>query len=398
MANFKAMPLTSVHRRRNQDRAWIVSWLGTLFSLGALSGCATIADLAAELVEFIPTTRVETVWSRRVGSGSNKRYLKLSPAVADGRVYAASRNGTVEAIDALSGARIWETDVPVPISGGPGTGSGLVLVGSSEGKVLALAAETGDLLWSAAVSSEVLSAPRASQDIVVARTIDGKVFGLSTSDGSRVWVYDRTAPILTLRGTSAPAIAQGIVVVGFDSGRLVALTIDNGQALWETRVAQPKGRSELERLVDIDADPVIVGNTVYVVTFQGRIAAIDLQTGNIVWRRDMSSHAGIGIGARHLYVTDDLSEIWALNPGDSTSIWHQPALRGREATSPTGFQDYVVVGDSEGYVHWMRADDGTFVARLKVDSDGIIAAPVAVGDLVYVYGKGGDLVALRVAQ
>ena len=399
--------LKTVQIPRDRLRLWPVFLLGTSLVVGALSGCGAISDLAggddnlsppAELVEFVPTVNVEIVWSRQVGSGTDEQYLKLTPAVAGDRVYVANRDGSVQALDALTGARIWETEVTIPITGGPGTGEDLVLVGSSEGKVLALNALDGTLLWTASVSSEVLSAPNIGQGVVVARTIDGKVFGLDAGNGKRLWVYDRTVPILTLRGTSSPAIAQGIVVTGFDSGRLVALSIDIGQPLWETHVAQPTGRSELERLVDIDADPIIVGNTVYAVSFQGRIAAIDLQTGDILWRRDMSSYAGLGFGTQHLYVADDDSQIWALNPRDSAAIWQQAALSNRAVTAPIGFKDYVIVGDNEGYVHWMSNVDGKFVARQKIDGDGIITAPVVSGDMVYIYGRGGDLAAMRVAQ
>jgi len=333
-----------------------------------------------------------------VGSGAGKLFLKLRPAVDGERVYAATRGGRVRAFDARTGESIWDTETDSPLSGGPGVGDGLVLLGTSDGEVLALGEKDGEIKWRARVSSEVLSSPAAQGGIAVARTIDGKLFGLSTDDGTRLWVYDRTTPVLTLRGTSSPALAGGAAIAGFDNGQVVAIALSNGQPLWETRVAVPRGRTELERMVDIDADPVIVGNSVYAVTYQGQVAAMELLSGKVIWRRDMSSYAGLGVGAENVYVTDESSNVWALKRSNSASMWRQAKLEARRVSPPAVFGQFVVVGDFEGYLHWLRKDDGQFVARVKVDSDGIIAAPVATPFALYVYGSGGDLTALQVVQ
>jgi outer membrane protein assembly factor BamB len=333
-----------------------------------------------------------------VGSGAGRLFLKLRPAIDDERVYAATRDGRVRAFDARTGESIWDTDTDRPLSGGPGVGDGLILLGTSDGDVLALGEKTGEIEWRARVSSEVLSAPQAQGGIAVVRTIDGKLFGLSSDDGTRLWVYDRTAPVLTLRGTSSPVLAEGTAVAGFDSGQIVAVALNNGQPLWETRVAVPRGRTELERMVDIDADPVIDASTVYVVTYQGQVAALELFSGQVIWRRDMSSHAGLGVGPENVYVTDDTSHVWALNRGNSASMWRQAKLEARRVSPPAVFGRYVVVGDLDGYVHWLRKDDGQFVARVRVDSNSIVAAPVATPFAVYVYGSGGELAALQIVQ
>jgi len=382
----------------------------TLLLLGSLSlvgGCTALGNLfdssdnttePAELVDFEPIIKVRTVWQRRVGSGAGKLFLKLRPAVDGERVYAATRGGRVRAFDARTGESIWDTDTDSPLSGGPGVGDGLVLLGTSDGEVIALGEKDGEIKWRTRVSSEVLSSPVAQGGIAVARTIDGKLFGLNTDDGTRLWVYDRTTPVLTLRGTSSPVLAGGAAVAGFDNGQVVAITLSNGQPLWETRVAVPRGRTELERMVDIDADPVIEGNTVYAVTYQGQVAALELFSGKVIWRRDMSSYAGLGVDAENVYVTDESSNVWALQRSNSASMWRQAKLEARRVSPPAVFGRYVVVGDLEGYLHWLRKDDGQFVARVKVDSDAIIAAPVATPFALYVYGSGGDLTALQVVQ
>lgn len=382
----------------------------TLLVLGALmlaSGCTAIGNLfdssdntqePSELVEFEPTITVRTVWQRRVGSGAGKLFLKLRPAVEGERVYAATRDGRVRAFDARTGESVWDTDTDSPLSGGPGVGDGLVLLGTSDGEVLALAESDGEIKWRARVSSEVLSSPESHGGIAVVRTIDGKLFGLSSDDGTRLWVYDRSTPVLTLRGTSSPALAEGAAVAGFDSGQVVAVSLNNGQALWETRVAVPRGRTELERMVDIDADPIVDDNTVYAVTYQGQVAALKLFSGEVIWRRDMSSHAGLGVGSENIYVTDDASHVWALKRTNSASMWRQTKLEARRVSPPAVFEQFVVVGDLDGYVHWLRKDDGQFVARVRIDSDAIIAAPVATSFAIYVYGSGGELAALQVVQ
>ena len=369
----------------------------------ALPGCGAVTGLfgddenvpePAKLEDFQPVTGIETLWSRRAASGNGGRHVELRPVVAGGQVFAAGHDGDVAAYDPFNGERLWEADTGVPVSGGPGAGSGLVVVGSGNGDVVALDAADGALAWRARVSSEVLSPPAVGEGIVVVRTIDGKLFGFDAANGVQSWVYDRTVPALTLRGTGAPVIAGGVAVAGFDSGHLVAVSLADGQPLWESRVTAPTGRTELERLADVDADPVVADGVVYSVTFQGRVAAFDLGTGRQIWERGLSSHAGIGIGRRLVYVTDEQSHVWAFDRGTGALLWRQGGLDRRQVTRPVEFGDYVVVADSEGYVHWLSIDDGRFSARVRAGSSAVRAPVVAGGAAVYVLGESGGLTAL----
>ena len=366
-------------------------------SVGEYFAGDEILDPPAELVEFTPTIAVRTLWTRQVGAGFDQQFLKLRPVVDGDSVYAAERKGEVSAYDASDGARKWRVDTDAALAGGPGIGAGRAVVGTSDGEVIALGVSDGAIAWRVRVSSEVLAQPRIADGLVIVRTVDGKLYALEAATGKRVWVYDRNVPVLTLRGTSSPALAADTVVAGFDSGRLVALALADAQVLWETRIAVPRGRSELERLVDIDADPVIDDGSVYVVTFHGRVAALDLLSGEVVWQRDMSSHAGLALDRSQLYVTDENGHVWALDRKASSSTWKQRRLEFRGVTAPVVYRDWVVVGDAEGYVHFLRREDGQFAARVRVDSDGISAAPVVAGDILYVYGIGGELAALDVA-
>ena len=376
------------------------------FAAFALSGCGTIAEMfggdedepaPATLEKLQPTISVDTLWSRAATTGDDGRHLQLRVAVAGDRVVAAGHDGDVVAHDPLTGERLWEVDSGVPVSGGPGAAAGLVVVGSSAGDVVALAAADGALVWRAQVSSEVLSAPAVSDRIVVVRTIDGKLFGLDAATGDQSWVYDRTVPALTLRGTSSPVIAGDLVIAGFDSGHLAAMSLADGRLVWETQVSPPAGRTELERLADIDADPVVTAGVVYVVTFQGRIAAFELATGRSLWRRDMSSYAGIGAGQRLLYVTDEQSRVWALDRGTGASLWRQDGLRLRRLTRPVELAGHVIVADLDGHIHWLSTEDGSFAARARPGSSAVLAPATATDTAVYVLDERGRLAGLTVA-
>jgi outer membrane protein assembly factor BamB len=374
----------------------------------ALAGCGGMKDRLVDylsdddtalppspLVEFQPTIAVEELWSIGIGGGTDKRFLKLAPVVEDGRIFAAERGGHVYAIAPDTGERIWEQDIDALVTGGPGVGAGRVLLGTSEGEVAALSADNGRKLWRVRVSSEVLAPPRGSADTVVVRTGDGKLFGLSASNGAQLWIYDRTVPNLSLRGTSAPAISEDLVIAGFDSGRVVALELRSGRLVWESEVSVARGRSDLERMVDIDADPLIVDDTVYVATFQGNVAALSRIDGNIQWAREISSFAGLTADARYLYVTDEESSVWALDRETGASIWKQEALKYRLATAPARVGEQVVVGDMEGYLHWMQRSDGGFSHRLRLDDERIIAQPIVVEGILIAYGSSGELAAFR---
>jgi outer membrane protein assembly factor BamB len=378
---------------------------------GLLSGCSTMSSwfdgiLGGEdntepptpLTELDPRVSFERRWSTDVGVGYDKQFINLQPVASGERIYAADRKGRVVKLDAETGERLWSTDTEAPLAAGPGVGEGLVVVGSSDGYVIALDAESGAERWRAEVSSEVLAVPRIDLDKVIVQTADGTIAALDGADGRQVWVNDRTVPVLTLRGTSSPAAALGLVVAGFSTGKLVAYSAEQGFPVWEKSVAIPQGRSELERIVDIDGNPVIIGNAVYVVTYQGRVAMLDLGSGDVGWERDMSSSAGLGVDFSQVYVTDDKSHVWALSRSTGASAWKLEDLAWRGLTAPTPIGDYVAVADALGYVHLLSRYDGEIVGRVEVDSDGIRARPLAVGDTLYVFGNSGKLVAYTLEE
>ncbi len=355
-------------------------------------------DPPAELVDIKRSINVRKLWSKSVGSGSSTDRVKLVPYVHGGRVYVADREGVVKALDSSNGRVIWSVEKEgLEISGGPGAGEGLVLVGTSNGEVVALSQQDGSEKWRARVSSEVLSVPKAAMDMVVVHTIDGKLFAMNASDGTMAWVYDRSIPVLTLHGNSSPVISGSTVICGFASGKLIAFDIESGQQLWESTIAVPTGRSELERMVDIDGDPVVQSGMIYVATYQGQLAAVSEDSGDVVWRRKLSSYAGLGADLNNLYVSDAEDKVWAIDPKNSSSMWKQSKLHGRKLSAPAVLGEYVVVGDFEGYLHWLSPEDGHMVARIRVGDDPITSPPVVDGNVAYVLGDGGELAAITIS-
>lgn len=369
-----------------------------------LGGCfGAVSDYFKGEDNAEPPTPLETIsnsitvarlWSEGTGK-SIESLLSLRPIVQNGRVYIAGSGGVVTALDAESGTTIWVQDTRARIGGGPGVGEGLVLVGTRDGEVIALSATDGKEKWRARVTSEVLSVPSASEGIVVARAIDGRMFGLSADEGDRVWVHDRSVPTLTLRGSSSPVLYRGLVIYGSDSGRLTGLVLKKGFPVWESSIAFPSGRSELDRIVDIDGDPVIKDDIIYVASYQGSIVALDIRNAKPVWKRSFSSYNGMSADGKNLYITDDLGNVSALDRRTGATLWKQEKLLHRKVTAPAVIGEHVVVGDFEGYVHWLSVDDGRFVARDKVGGSGISSMPISDGKRVYVFGNDGTLSALQ---
>lgn len=369
-----------------------MSWVTDLFSAGAKE------EPPADLVEFTPSVEVRSLWREDVGAGRDKQRVNLVAQVLDGRVLVADREGLVEALDAATGKVLWKVDTELPVSAGPGAGEDILVVGTSDAELLALDLASGEERWRQPASSEVLAVPQVWAGTVVAHSIDGSLMALEADSGERRWVYQLPVPTLTLRGTSAPLIGGGLVISGFASGKLVALDMDSGRLVWETSVTAPSGRSELERMVDIDADPVLYDGVLYVGTYQGDLAAVSEITGAVLWRRDLSCYAGLSVDWRRVYVTDSDDVVWAIDPRNGAALWKQDRMQRRRLSAPALVDDYLVVGDYEGYLHWLSKDDGEFVARTRVGSAPISTKPRVVDEVVYVYGDKGDLAALSIAS
>ena len=339
---------------------------------------------------------VEEIWSKRIGKGAENLYLKLTPSVIGGHLFVADQYGKLVATDISSGKPVWQIhDKNVNYTSGAGGGDGMVLIGTGDGRVIARDVQTGSLKWVAKVSSEILSAPTAFNQITVVRTGDGNIFGLDSATGREIWNYDRTVPSLTLRGNAPPVISGDRVFAGFDNGRLVALDLKSGQSLWDSPLAIPSGRSDLDRMVDVDSAPIVQKNTIFVASFHGGVSAISSTDGRILWTREISSYAGISVGGRYVYVTDEEGSIWALNAETGASVWKKDELKERYPTAPAYYNGHVVVCDSEGYALWMNAQTGEFVYKSRLDKSRIIARSLRAADSLISYSSNGRVVATR---
>lgn len=351
----------------------------------------------AELVDFNAEFEPEIVWSKDTGNGSDDAYSDLAAWVQGDAVVAVDYEGNVSSYISKTGKLIWDVDLDVPVVSGVGGGDGYIIVGTQEGQVIALDETNGEVKWTKQVTSEVLSPAKAANGVVMIRTADGRLSGLSIIDGSTLWSYQRSVPLLSLRGASEPIIVDDKVIAGYANGKLVALSISDGLVVWEKSVAIPRGRTELDRLVDIDSAPVVENGVVYVVAYHGRLVALSVDTGRIIWHRDMSSRSGLDVDAgQAVYVTDDTGYIWALQDGSGDALWRQTRLLRRNVTAPVIVGNTILVGDFEGYVHWISREDGRFVARKRVADEPIRSKPVIKDDLVFVTASDGTLTAFRI--
>ncbi|HQS58499.1 MAG: outer membrane protein assembly factor BamB [Gallionellales bacterium 35-53-114] len=329
----------------------------------------------AELREFKPAAKLEVRWKRNVGEVGN---AGLQPAVTPDGVYVANADGELFRLDPVSGKKIWKIDIGFKISGAVGAGEDLVVVGGLKSELVAFNAD-GKVRWASKVSSEVLSAPQIVNGMVVVRTSDGRIAALSALDGKRQWLYERATPTLIVRNHAGVVVQNGIVFAGFAAGKLAAISLANGAVIWESAVSQPRGNTELERISDITSLPAVDNNSVCAVAFQGRIACFDIKQGAMLWSRDVSSDKGLALKHNYLYVSDAEGTVMALDKSSGSTLWKNDQLFMRQVAAPFLMDKYVLVGDFEGYLHALSREDGSLLARIKTDGSPILFAPVLLG-------------------
>ena len=370
----------------------------------ALSGCSwfggkddeEIALEPLELVDIKTTIDIKKILSAKLGADAEFLRVMLQPAGDGNRIYAASRDGNVIAFDPETGKQAWKTELDTELSAGPGVGEGILAVGTADGSVIVLDASDGSERWRVNLGGETLSAPLISDDTVIVATIDNRLRALRAFDGSERWIVEQSTPLLTMRGSASPAMAGNSVVAGFDNGRLMAVDLDSGDVLWDTVLAPPSGRSDLERLSDIDGQISVVGQDIYAGGYQGRIASVAAESGQILWAREISSYVGVSADWNNLYTTDDGGEVVALARLNGQESWRQASLLRREPTIPVAFNTTVAVGDLEGYLHFFSVIDGSPVARLRMGKQAISAGMVVIADRLYVQSDSGQIAAFAV--
>ncbi len=365
-------------------------------ALAALAGCSE----TRELVKPTPLTQIDNkfapkiLWQASAGAGQKNDLLRIAPVESKDRVIVADARGQVFAYDIKTGKRIWETNLKANLSVGGGASDAMVVFGSDTGKVFALAIDTGKPLWQAQVPTAIEAAPSVGDTDVVVRAKDGSVSLLKANDGSIAWTVNHNEPTMTLQGQSRALLFPDAVAVGYDDGELAVLSRADGRPLWKNQIALPMGRTEIDRMVDIDATPLFSDATFYVATYQGRIAAINAQGGQTLWSRKFSGYTDMSLDANALYVTDANGIVWALDRRTGEPLWRQAALAYRGVTGPALENNKLVVGDKEGYLHVLNTETGAIVGRTRLNG-GIIDPMRAEGNSVAAVTRGGDLVVFQ---
>lgn len=369
--------------------------LSSLLLLVFLAGCSSNVsripvDLPAELTEYEAAIVMKKGWRYSV-SADDELYTGLQPLLQQGRLYLAGIDGEVVVLDASSGEKIWRVDLDEALMSGPGIADDLILVGTSNAELIALDKENGAEVWRRKIANEILARPSGEAGVAVYRTIDGHVNAINTATGEDRWQLSRDVPVLTLRGDSAPLIADGRVFLGFANGKLISISLQGGRVLWETEVAEPSGRTEIERVIDLDADLKLVEGVLYSASFQAGMAAVSELSGVVLWRSEASSHAGLDADWREVYISDENGHVTAMEAGNGGILWQQKALQHRRLTPPAIIGDQLVVGDYQGFLHWLARDDGRLLGRLNLGDAPIQQQPIVYDGRIYVQDAFGIL-------
>jgi outer membrane protein assembly factor BamB len=370
----------------------VVTFSLLLASIG-LTACSSSSKRESSKLESIEEKlSVTSIWSTSVGKSD--RFV-MRPVVAGDYIYTSAGNGLVSKIDILSGKRVWEVKAPTELSSGPGSDGNVVVVGTTKGLVYAFNSQ-GEKIWEENVGSEVLTEPLVLSGVAVVRTIDNRFFGLDIKTGKRRWSYLRPQAALSLRTSFAMVpVAADAFITGFSGGKLGVIGLTSGNVLWETSLAYPKGFSEIERMTDVAATPSIIGRRLCAVAFQGRIGCGDLNTGNFTWTKDFSSYTGTVQSQEFVFAADEKSHVVAYRADDGVEVWRNETMTWRDVGEPLSVGRLLVMGDKQGYLHFLEQSSGKSIARIRVDSSPISAAPIVAGGMLIVQTRSGSLAAYK---
>jgi len=336
-------------------------------------------------------TTLKSNWSLDMSGDIEPGTSVLSPVLFGDFIYAAAPNGVVYKVDPQNGKPVWKKDIELEISAGVQTGGGLVLLGTAEGEVVALNQESGELAWRAQLTSEILASPVGDNTVVIARTIDGRVHGLSAVTGKIEWSIFRQLPRLTLRGDSQPLLTQGVAFIGFADGTFAALDAKTGRALWDFPISFASGSSEIERLADVDTNPLIVGNRLYVSSYQDATHSISIVDQRIDWTAKLSTYNELAYDAANLYITDRNGLVHRIDRESGDVLWSQEALRFRALSAPISLGPFILLADDDGDFFALDKRDGQFVGRHGLGAKSIIGNPESDTDTVYFIDSDGSL-------
>ncbi|MCI0509382.1 Beta-barrel assembly machine subunit BamB [Chromohalobacter marismortui] len=377
--------------------------LPAAFTLSTLlAGCAGNVEPQyppKDLKDIATSVTLDERWSTSVGDGLGRARYPLNPLLADGTLYTTSEDGLLRALDADSGETKWEVRLDTPLSSGLSSDGTRLYAGTRNGAVVAIDRTDGSIAWRSEVSSEVLATPQLNSKLIVVQSVDGTVTALNRSTGQEEWTYSSNRPSLTLRGTGTPRVIEPVTFVGFANGRLVTLDNRSGQPLWDMRVAVPRGRTEVERLVDLDGQPVLSRDgRLFVTSYNGRVMALEATSGEVIWSRDESSYLTPLRVGNYLFTVNAASHVLALDVDTGSVLWESDALEGRDLTAPTFIDGKLALGDYQGYVHLLDATSGEIVGRTELGGGGIDLPLLADGKRLYTLTNDGELAAYDIDE
>ena len=374
------------------------------FAITSLSACGIFKSkedeelLPVELTKFEQTEKIKRIWSTKIGGSSDQLLLGLSP-IGDGNlIYAASSDGIVVAIDPETGDARWKVDLEVDLSAGPGVGEGFTVVTSKDGDVILLNSSSGQEQWRKSIEGESLAKPLIDDNMIIIQTIDNRIVSLARADGRQRWELEQTMPLLSMRGSASPLIVGPLIIAGFDNGRLAGIDMETGDIKWDSMLSMSSGRSDLDRLSDIDGNIAVVGQDIYAAGYQGRLSAFAAESGQTLWSREISSYVGVATDWNSIYTIRDDGEIIALRRNSGIEIWRNDKLLRRALTLPTPFNTAVVVGDYQGYLHFLSAINGKQIARIRFGRDAITSKPLVMGNRLFIQSDNGNIGAFEIVK
>jgi len=387
----------------NDITTWVsLRWLLVISLIALNQGCSLFGGddedeslLPAELIEFTETVDVDQRWKVSVGKGHEGLGIALNPTTDGETVYAASFNGNVIAINAKTGRKVWKQSFDFSFTAGPTYKDGTLVLGTNNGELINIDSMTGEILWTTTVSSEILAPVAIKNDQIFVRSVDGNLAAFLSDNGSLMWTANHKVPRLSLRGTTSPEIFANAVLSGFDDGKVSAYDLVDGSLLWETMLTPPGGRTEIEKVNDIDAPMTIVGNELYVGSYQGALAALALESGDIIWLTEASIYAGMAVDENAVFVSEADGSVMALSRFTGREIWKQENLLNRYPSAPVIVGDSIIIGDLEGYLHWLDKESGETQQRISIGRDKISSVPLVMKDTIIVQTDGGNLVSVK---
>ncbi len=381
--------------------ARLITALALLALIAACGGETDNSEPPAPLTSIDDPVLLELGWKLDTRAAANTASFRLRPLLVGERIYSIDTAGTISSVDPESGQRLWRFETELSAIAGLGGNAEVLLATSRDGDVAVYRVLEDGLqdLWRTSIDGEIRAAPVVFDDRVYIRSVDGRLRSLALADGSQVWMVSRRVPSLSLTGTSEPLVSEAAVYSGFDDGKLVAFDRNDGQVLWETTIGLPSGRTEVERLVDLDGRFILRDGILYIASFQGRLAAVQAVSGDILWSRQFSSFQPLGVDDKAVYVSADNSHLWAIDRRTGTAFWKQDVLNARRITAPALVgDDRLVVADLDGYLHWFERDDGRLVGRIRAADSRIYVQPLIWRDRVLTLDKFGLMASVTAPQ